>query len=90
MTCTAGLPTASAPPPPRRDGGSSVVLCVCPTTLSLSCGETPRTGGLAARRLPPLTRSSAGSACKRRDAVRLARKEGLQARARRTARRQLQ
>jgi hypothetical protein len=42
-----------------------------------------------AGRLPPLTTQSAGSVCKRRDVVHLGRKEGLQPRQRRTARRQL-
>ena len=43
----------------------------------------------AARRLPQLTIKSAGSVCKRRDAVHLGRKEALQRRERRTARRQV-
>src|SRR5687768_4026257 len=44
---------------------------------------------LAARRLPQLTIHSAGAICKRRDAARLGTQEGLQPRARQTARRQL-
>ena len=46
-----------------------------PNVLSFSCGEAPRAGG-----------QSGAPAGKRRDAVRLARKEGLQPRARQEAR----
>ena len=60
------------------------------TDPSLSCGEAPRASGPSVAPLAATNEQSAGGVCKRRDAVRLARKEGLQPRARRTARRQLQ
>jgi hypothetical protein len=60
-----------------------------PNVLSLSCGEAQCAGGQSGTPLAATNKMSAGSVCKRRDAMHLGRKEGLQPRARRTARQQL-
>jgi hypothetical protein len=59
-------------------------------TSIASAAARPRVrAAAAARRLPQLTKPSAGAICKRRDAAHLGTQEGLQPRARRTARRPL-
>ncbi len=64
------------PKPPSRDE-----LAVHPTDLSLSRGEAPETLRQSGAPLAATNVKTAGSVCKRRDAVRLGRKEGLQPRA---------
>ncbi len=51
------------------------------TALKLSCGEAPGEDGQSGATLAATNDVSAGSVCKRRDAVTLGRKEGLQPRA---------
>ena len=51
------------------------------TALKLSCGEAPGADGQSGAALAATNDLSAGSVCKRRDAVTLGRKKGLQPRA---------
>jgi hypothetical protein len=64
------------------DAGGASVFAGPYNVGRLSGGEAPDACGGAARRLPQLTKKSAGAICKRRDAVRLGRKKALQRRER--------
>ena len=75
----------------REEASRGPAAYVRPTDLTLSCGAAPRAGGQRSGTPVAATNNdSAGATCKRRDTARFGRKEGLQPRERRTARRQLQ
>ena len=72
---------AEEPCTDRRSCFCVAAKSVRPTDLSLSCGEAPVPQRQSGAPLAATNVKTAGGVCKRRDAVHLGRKEGLQPRA---------